>query len=455
MLIKTIEALLPQELGRREEFELWVDRRGLRPNEPLTDQIVQAVDSADVLLAILSPGYVASAWCDKERDEFLRAVRERGRSGVFVVEKQPVDQTSKPQEFRDLVGLTFWKKKEEGGTVPLGFPTPDPKNLERSADYYVKVKDLCEGLAEVLKPPSGPMPEPVRESVAVTVFLAPVSYDLEDQWESIRRYLDQAGVKVLPESVHSYTLEPEPFRKAAEEHLSKCGLFVQLLSEIPFNEPPDSTDYAQLQVKLAQSLGKPILQWRHPQTRLSRVKDESQRLLLDAETVRAESIEDFKQEVGRRAFEKPPVSPPEPIMAYVLVDTAARDAPLASQVGHVLAKYGAAVVVLEAPEEDAPEAGADPQNVRVELEENFKNCNALIVIYGQSLSSWVMAQYQQWRKSKAIRKRPPNALALFDGPPETKGQVLLPDARVVDCRKGFDELKLKQFLDEVQLGAPQ
>jgi hypothetical protein len=461
-LVDNVKVMLPQELGR-DECDLWLDRLALTPNDPLTAQIVEAVQSAHLLLVILSPGYIASSWCSKERNEFLQVVGGPGKSRTFLVKKQPVEETKRPEELRDLKGLDFWTMKE-GGDAPrtLGFPVPDPKNPEDRM-YYEKIKDLCVALAKELRRQSGITPERNRKSARiavgngklegtpVAVYLAPVNYDLEVTWESTQRYLDQVGVKVLPESAHSYVLNPESFREAAEKHLKECGVFIQLLSEIPFKEPPDSpVNYAQLQVELAQSLKKPIpiLQWRHPQTKLSRVTDEPHRALLDSETVRAESLEDFKKEVRRCAFEKPP--PDEPMTTYVLVDTTARDAPLAQQICDALLRYGVPVVVVKAPDEYDEGAKTDPQLVRKELEDNFKKCGALIVVYGESPSTWVIGQYQQWRKSQASRKRPPNALALFDGPPEMKGQVALPGVRVVDCRKAFDEAKLKQFLDEIR-----
>lgn len=466
--LKNLETHLPCRLVRREGSEIWFDRRALSPIDPLTEQIVDAVRKADVLVVVLSPAYLASAWCATERNEFLRAAKERGRSRVVIVEKYRIEEADRPEEFRELTGFRFWMEKEEGnGTLPLGFPTPDAQNPAH-ANYYTKVDDLCEWLAKALQSQSAYPQNFLREPRRVVatprsagtsptpVFLAPVGYDLETQWEGVLRYLRQAGVEVLPEAVHSYPLEPESFTTAAEKDLRRCGLFAQLLSEIPFREPPDSaTEYAQLQVKLAQSLGKPILQWRHPRTMVSRVSDAALRNLLDAETVRSESIEDFKQEVRRRAFEKPPARSEGTMRAYVLVDATTKDAPLAHQISKALSDYGAPVVELAAPDTEGAAAATDPQDVRKELEENFRECDALIVVYGQSPSSWVMAQYKQWRKSQAERKRSANSLALVDGPPEKQFQVHLPGMQIVDCRKGLDEACLRQFLEQIRTEADQ
>jgi hypothetical protein len=441
-LLEHIESDLGRLVPRNDDARIWVDSHALSPIEPLTDQIIAAARNANVLLVILSPAYLDSPWCSRERNEFLQAVEKRGRARVFIVEMQPIEQANKPEQFRELKGFPFWRKKE---TLPLGFPIPNPMS---DRDYYAEVHDLCRWLAEALqqKNTHGPVP-----GDPTTVFLAPVGYELETQWEGVRRYLDQMGVKTLPESTSSYSLEPESFGLRAKEDLAKCGLFVQLLSEIPFKDSPDSTtDFGQLLVNLARSLDRPIpiLQWRHPQTKLGRVADPLHRALLDSETVRAESIEDFKQEVRRRAFEKPREEPPPP--GVVLVDATAKDAPLAHQIKRALLDCDAGVVVWEGPGGEGEDPRSDPANMRIGLEDNLKNCDALIVVYGESPTSWVVEQYRQWRKSQARRQRPAHCLALFEGPPQMKPSVSFPSMCELDCRGGFDQAKLRQFLDAIR-----
>jgi len=453
-LVNDVENTLGQAGVRRQNIKFWVDRRVLSPNESLTDQILEGVRSADLLLVVVSPGYLSSDWCRKERNDFLSAIKDRGKSRVFLVKKQPVERDSMPQEFFDLTGLDFWTERpDHTGTITFGYPLPNPENPEHF-NYYEKLQDLCRWVAKALVAiPSAPGSALTLPQTAVavekppapnTVFLAPVGYDLESQWDSVHRYLDQANVKAVPETVHQYPSQAADFRQQVKRDIAQCDLFVQLLSTIPFRDQQDSsTDYAQLQLEAARSAGKAILQWRHPQATPSSVADTSQSALLDAETVRAESIEDFKQAVRRKAFEKPAPPPPLSSTKVVLVDAVANDKLLAEQIMEVLCQYEAAVVLLP-----PPESTADPEKSRQEFEKNIEQCDALIVVYGQSPSTWVVQQWKQWQKSQASRKRPTSSLGLYDGPPEKDGEARLPGT-YLDCRKGLDKDKLKQFLDQI------
>jgi hypothetical protein len=142
------------------------------------------------------------------------------------------------------------------------------------------------------------------------VLRAPGLFVRDHQRRAKRRYLDQAAIAVAPKN--AFSLRPEAFRQTVKEGLVAADLFVQLLSDIPGKRPSDLPEgRAKCQLGLALLLGKPVLQWRSTALDMATVKDSIQRALLDAPTVRAEGIEDFKREIRRRLNEhlKPPASP--------------------------------------------------------------------------------------------------------------------------------------------------
>ena len=141
------------------------------------------------------------------------------------------------------------------------------------------------------------------------------------------------------------------------EGLAAADLFVQLLSDIPGKRPPDLPEgYAQCQLQLALSAGKHVLQWRSPTLDVSKVRDSAQLALLDAPSVRAEGIEDFKREIRRRLDDrlKPP---PRPVSAdtFVFVDMDLPDRPLAEQLCDILTQHGAG---FQMPTEDRDRASS-------------------------------------------------------------------------------------------------
>ena len=69
------------------------------------------------------------------------------------------------------------------------------------------------------------------------VFLAEATPDLDDLRDNIRRYLNQANIRVLPETYYDRT--PNAFRTAMEADLDQSLVFVQLLGLYVGPKTPD------------------------------------------------------------------------------------------------------------------------------------------------------------------------------------------------------------------------
>ena len=412
---------------------------------------MDSVRQSATLIVILSPGYLASSWCGREKDAFLSLVRQRGNKQVFVVERDLVNENQRPEELKDLKGFRFWVQEREGKAPRiLGSPRPDPSDQE----YYNKVDDLCKEIDEELRElqvnsgmPKQPSSSPDKSRLQAvvdtpTVFLAQVTDDLEPERDNVKRYLNQIEVRVVPDTW--YSQEANAFKKAVGRDLEQSELFVQLLSSTAGKKPPDlQQGYTRLQFELAHSTGKPILQWRSFELDVSTVQDQDHRTLLEEVTTRAEGLEDFKQEIQKRLFEKPEPLPEKRTNAFVFVDMESADRPLAEQVCAVLDQCGADYVL--------PFQSDDPAENRRDLEENLLSCDAVIVIYGSTTATWVRRRLLECRKSLARREQPLDALAVFEGPPEEKEQIdmKLHNMRVLDCRKGLHEVDLKGFIGSI------
>jgi hypothetical protein len=106
-LVKGLRSRLAQILGRSEAFSLWMDPQ-LAGNTPITPSILDTLQQTATLVVILSPAYLASEWCLRERNRFLLMIGERVRreSRVFVVERDQVVQGERPAEFRGTTRLS-------------------------------------------------------------------------------------------------------------------------------------------------------------------------------------------------------------------------------------------------------------------------------------------------------------------------------------------------------------
>jgi hypothetical protein len=130
-LIKNLQTVVRQKLGSKDLL-IWMDHE-LAGNQPLSPAIMTALSNTATLLVILSPGYLASEWCHRERQAFLKLVKGRRDAGsqVFVVYCDKLDRSSVPAELADLIGYSFWVQ-DEGSKAPrrLGLPRKPSITIE-------------------------------------------------------------------------------------------------------------------------------------------------------------------------------------------------------------------------------------------------------------------------------------------------------------------------------------
>jgi hypothetical protein len=443
-LAERLKTEVCQRLGTRE-VRVWIDRQ-LDGNQCLTPEILAAIDRSAILLVVMSPGYLNSDWCQRERRAFLKVVRDRvGVGNVFLVFARDVKSTDVPPEFGDLVGFRFWIEDAEAGTDrPLGMP-----DLTERA-YISKVLQLSHDLKdqlECLKAASvrGRDPEPriAPGHDRPSVFLARTTEDLEDREDELRGYLSQAQITVLPQTWYPQS-DAAAFEAAMRRDLDRSKVFAQLLSgsrgrELEF---APGKRHPLLQYEIAATAGTPLLQWRDRNLAIEGVTDATHRALL--ERARACSLEEFKRAVLDEALRAPKSPRPEPVNVMVFVNADAPDRDLATVVGRALAE--------EQVECYWPLTSGAPEAVRRDLEENLGNCDGVLLIYGTSGADWIRSQLRQGRKIISQRERPLKALAVYEGPPETKEDlaVAIPNLLTLDCRQGFDTGALKQFVDSLR-----
>jgi hypothetical protein len=445
MLVTELKRLLAEQLGRTDSFSMWMDH-ALSGSDRVTPKIMDELQSSSVLLVVMSPGYLASEWCSNERSGFLAAARARAQAGghLFIVEKTEVDRSNWPAEFADVLGYRFWRPDPDSG-VPrtLGYPCPDPR-VDR--DYYRVIDDLAREMAAELNRVRAavsvdtPAPED-SGAPSVSVFLATVTDDLHERREETKRYLEQQGIRVLPDRY--YPLDPDQFREAMVADLADCTAFAQLLSPLSgLRGAGLEHGLPTLQYEIAMANGSAIAQWRSQDLDVDEVVDEDQRRLLDSAHVMAVPIEEFKEHVTELATRVP-----EPEVDagddLVFVNHSADDDSLGNQVEALVLGLGRGCSL--------PLFKASPTERRQDLERNLSSSDKVILLYGQSPQSWVREQLLHWHKLRARqRSRGRQNLAVCEcPPPKDEGlRMRLPDMKLIDCRGGVNEAGLRAFLEE-------
>jgi hypothetical protein len=482
-LITALKNKLGQKLGHADAYSLWMDYQ-LGGHESVTLAINEQLKSSATFLLILSPGYFYSS-CRSELDTFLQRVgSDSKRKRIFVVEKDCIKHEQKPEELQKVQCHPFWVKHQNTDrTRTLGIPRPNP---EREPEYYEKLDDLAyeltielgnlkeqielDDLAYELE--LGNLKEQIEkeqfESVPQfpsvsspptpkdTIFLAEVTDDLNSFRNQVKRYLEQQGLQVLPSTPYYFHTEAD-LRQALTVDLQKSSLFVQLLSDSMPQRPAWMTT-PMLQWELAKQIQElTILQWHDSKLELGTVSDATCRALL-AGSITGMTLGEFQQyviqqleqckrakEEERKRVERQQA---KPLGKSVFVNTYIDDQELAEQIGELFSKHKILCFYPIPPESNS----VTPQQLQEDLEETLRECDAMLIIYGNSPLSWVRSQLRQFFKI-ATPRQPIPYVAVCQSLPEPKAQlhIVMPmKVDVFDCCHQPLEDNLRTFISRLE-----
>ncbi|MGB6535649.1 MAG: toll/interleukin-1 receptor domain-containing protein [Xanthobacteraceae bacterium] len=409
---------LAGKLGRREMFEYWIDEQALRGNHEVDNHIPEQARRSALFVAVLSPSYAASTFCQLELQAFLEnsgADLER----LFVIYKEPLieGRQKMPEAFARLRKYDFWENDEHKKPRTLGWPQP-LKDNPADRPYYNLVGDLSEDMAKKLvdlRAAAAKMQDEKKDQERITVapkatvLLAESTDGLMRKREDVRRYLEQAGIDIMPVGSY-YGLGRGDYEKTFLKDLSNSAAFVQLLGPELGRCLTDFPDgFGWFQYQLAKDGQRPILQWRSPDLRdLQGVEDKQKRLLDMADAM---PLEDFKKKIvtALSSNDSPKVQRP----SFIFINCDAVDTDSADAVGDHLGGH----MDWERPlYEDKPKA----QQLEEEIESGVIGCDGLFIVFGRTGPNWVRQQLQLYRKLRPRRVKEPSVLAVVQTGPERK-----------------------------------
>jgi hypothetical protein len=231
--------------------KIWRDEK-LRGNDVFAEEIVGQFPHTALLVSVLTPRYVNSAWCTREVQEFCKSAQQTGgvvvenKARIFKVIKTPVDtEESLPEVMKDILGYEFFTL-EDGAPLEL-----DPAYGEKFAqDYNRKVVKLVWDVVQLLKKLAAGARSSVQDRAAPatakpTVYLAECSYDRREAREILEGDLRLHGYTVLPD--HPLPREEVDYVAAVERVLARCALSIHLVGE-SYGAVPDGPSQKSLMV---------------------------------------------------------------------------------------------------------------------------------------------------------------------------------------------------------------
>ncbi|MDD4962411.1 MAG: toll/interleukin-1 receptor domain-containing protein [Gallionella sp.] len=434
-LINNLRNELNRKMGRAENYELWMDFR-LKGSDELTPAIEEQLAKTHALVILLSPGWIASEWCQRELQVFSRHL-DRPAGRVFVVELDSIQKSEKPPVLHDLLTYRFWKQTDQDKIRQLGYPVPHSDDFA----YFDQLADLSHHLAGSLKEkqqveaaavantPNIPPAASTTPTLA-TVYVAPVNDSLYDERASLIRELGQFGIEALPRN--------NELDENMDATLAQCSHFVQLL---------DGNSMAGIPCKQfarADASKKPILQWREPKLECAAIKNPDHKALLDGKNVMASPLSDFIRAVREAVFpkkEEPPPPKPSNGNRMVFVHAGQDDIDHAKTVAQTLKANGFGIAL--------PRYQGDAAGIRKSIERGYQFCDVLLMLQRVAPAD-VVEDYLSEALTHILKRdtKPPIMICQSE---EAEELFFVPsDALMLTCRDNFDARCLEAFMREVE-----
>jgi hypothetical protein len=200
VLRKTIRSIEPE----LQDIEIWFDAH-IDPTKHLTEELRHKVQSAAVLMVVMSPAYLYSTWCTEELKWFQEQIssRRRDEGRIFVVHALPTNRAKWPAFLQDdlgnaLVGFQFYEP-QTGMPFGWGFEDISKSGKEFNQRLWTLQNALVKRLRELQE--AAPKPErPIivpgrRQRVYLHARPEPEYVGLRDK---VRRDLEQDGLHPVP-----------------------------------------------------------------------------------------------------------------------------------------------------------------------------------------------------------------------------------------------------------------
>jgi len=265
-------------------------------------------------------------------------------------------------------------------------------------------KQATESVAAAPAPQEAPASPPPPGAPAV--FLAETTPDLDEVRDTIRRYLQQASLRVLPETYYDRT--PAAFRSAMEADLAQSLLFVQVLGPYAGRKTSDlPKGYEGLQLDVAEARGLPVLRWHVPELEVAAVRDSE---LLARAPVMVMPLEELMREIVK-AFAKQQaaqkMSTIEGDGVQVLVNAKSCDEQTVQTLLQVFDQQGIRY-----------DTADESDNLETLVEQDV--FHGLMVVYGRCEQQWAKEQVRACRQLLLRKKQQAPVCAVYLGPPDEK-----------------------------------
>jgi TIR domain len=247
----TLRVGLRDRLGH--DVSIWQDTHELRLGQNWQAEIEAAIDQTAAFVALVSPGYMSSTWCMRERRHFLEAEAGTNRAAraerFLKVIKTPTENRAEERLLPHIQDIRFVDRQ---GEQAVGF-------APGTEEFRLGMTRMVDAVARLLR---------AMRRRHERVFVGTPAADGLGDWEGLRNELQAQGFDVRPDGPIDSSFADDFVTE--ELHPAVLAAFIVTGRHEPFLAH---------QLALARGLSKRMLVWLHPNVASA---DAKQRTFIDA-----------------------------------------------------------------------------------------------------------------------------------------------------------------------------
>lgn len=481
-LHKTLKALIDVHLGSHGKLSVWMDESDLKKNELFNESIPLLCQKAAVLICVVSPSYLTSDWCTKERLAFRRGLDERPRDAnphlipLFKVRFVDVDPKDEPEPLNGLTGYSYFakiaEKVSENQNLTQQFILRGKDHLDQR--FVEQSERLAQGIAETLKQikqrKKRVEPVSVKRSDPA-IYLAEGTDDVESDRYWVAEELSQFKVPILPHE--PLPVDYKSFASQVNQSLAQSQCSVHFIGRYygrRILDDPEKRSIAHLQYDLAVQAGISRIVWMPDTIEEASLSDDAQRQFFDSikqeqgtgtglDLLRRHDRQQVKEFIRGRIMPRP--APHEtgagqrsteggPVV-FVTAHEDDIDRPEVKDILHYCAQAGF---------DGFASAMTDDAEGREKRDESFiRQANGVVILYASAKTDWVTNRALKVRQAATRRPKNPLVAAVLDSPPPPveKQPLLLTfkSVEVLNARQGFKPEMLDEFFNQLRTRKPR
>jgi TIR domain len=260
-----------------QDPDVWMDP-ALKATGSLEGNLRQEILNSALLVALISPYYLRSQWCQDEVQTFsdfarnFRPVERQDR--IFAVSVAPTERQSWPAALRDdsqnaFLGMEFFRKLGPDPDQWRSLGWPDPSIAKDAADYWDAIKQLAGEITSQLRRMRHAQEHSAGAGSAIEVpvfvgrklLLGYCSDTLAGERDQLRGLLSSMEMQILPGESDDIT-DPNSLESSYDSYLEQTDAVILIANEYCGTWPKnEEAGFISLQVRKARERNKRCYMW--------------------------------------------------------------------------------------------------------------------------------------------------------------------------------------------------